>query len=126
VWADPWGLAPECGDDRTRVGRWMGDAEYEKMQSTGYVQEGAGGRTYVAHPANPDSYGRQAAPGTSYVEFDVPRSSLRPGGEPGWAQIPGPNYMFARLAERKGEPIPEMPPATNITRVMAKDEWTNR
>ena len=92
----------------------MSKDEYDNMVSTGMVQEGAGGTTYVASPADPASYGRQAAPGTGYAEFDVPSSSLRPAGEPGWAQIPGPGSLHSRLAERKGLPPLEFPPATNI------------
>ena len=68
---------------------------------SGVVQEGAVGTPYVAFPADPAAYGRQAALGTGYVEFDVPRSSLYPAGEPGWAQIPGPNSLQARLALRR-------------------------
>ena len=125
TWTDPLGL--QCGEaedsepgtspdeaELTRVGRWMSKDEYDNMVSTGMVQEGAGGTTYVASPADPASYARQAAPGTGYAEFDVPSSSLRGAGEPGWAQIPGPNSLHSRLAERRGEPPLQFPPATNI------------
>ncbi|MEY9889191.1 RHS repeat-associated protein [Catenulispora sp. MAP5-51] len=125
TWTDPLGL--QCGEgdgseggtspdeaELTRVGRWMGKDEYDKMVSTGMVQEGAGGTTYVASPADPAAYGRQAAPGTGYAEFDVPSSSLHPAGDPGWAQIPGPDSLRSRLAVRRGQPPLEFPPATNI------------
>jgi RHS repeat-associated protein len=125
TWTDPLGL--QCGEiddsepgttpdesELTRVGRWMSKDEYDNMVSTGMVQEGAGGTTYVASPADPASYGRQAAPGTGYAEFDVPSSSLYPAGEPGWAQIPGPDSLRSRLAERRGLPPLQFPPATNI------------
>ncbi|WP_327141157.1 putative T7SS-secreted protein [Nocardia sp. NBC_01327] len=124
AWTDPLGLTPcppgDAGsdpgsDDFTRVGRWMSQDEYENMVGTGTVQGGAGGTTYVASPPDPAAYGRQAAVGTGYTEFDVPTSSLRPAGEPGWAQIPGPDSMHSRLAERKGSPPLEFPPASNIS-----------
>ncbi|WP_260844948.1 RHS repeat-associated core domain-containing protein [Streptomyces sp. SLBN-31] len=106
--------------DLVRVGRWMSREEHSAMKDTGVVQEGAGGTTYVAHPATPEAYGRQAAPGTGYVEFDVPRGSLYPAGEPGWAQIPGPSSLQGRLALRRGQPIPQFPPALNIQWLMGK------
>ncbi|WP_234380647.1 hypothetical protein, partial [Streptomyces sp. NRRL F-5122] len=108
------------GGELVRVGRWMLRVEHDAMKHTGVVQEGAGGTTYVAHPSNPAAYGRQAAPGTGYVEFDVPRGSLHPAGEPGWAQIPGPNSMRARLALRRGLPAPQFRPALNIQWLMEK------
>ncbi|MEV7343619.1 RHS repeat-associated core domain-containing protein [Streptomyces sp. NPDC093544] len=103
-----------------RVGRWMSEEEHSAMKDKGVVQEGAGGTTYVAHPATPEAYGRQAAPGTGYVEFDVPGISLYAAGEPGWAQIPGPNSLQGRLALRRGQPIPQFPPASNIKWLMGK------
>ncbi|MFI1414859.1 RHS repeat-associated core domain-containing protein [Streptomyces sp. NPDC020707] len=108
------------GDGLVRVGRWMSKTEYEAMVRTGMVQEGAGGTTYVAHPANPEAYRRQAAQGTGYVEFNVPSSSLYPAGEPGWAQIPGPNSMQARLAVRRKTAPPQFPRALNIEWLMEK------
>ena len=48
-----------------------------------------------------------------YVEFDVPTSSLKQTND-GWAKIVGPNSLEGRLAAKKGEPLPEMPSATNI------------
>lgn len=98
------------GNDTTRAGRWMGREEHEAMQRTGRVQEGSGGVTSVARPANPRAYERQAASGSRYVEFDVPTGSLRGGGRPDWAVIPGPNSIFHRLSGR----YPEMPRATCV------------
>lgn len=103
------------GDDLTTVGRWMSPEEHGAMVREGIVQEGGGGTTYVAHPADPAAYGSQASSGSRYVEFDVPPSSLRPGGKEGWAQIPGPNSMYGRLAQMRGELPPQLPPASNIT-----------
>lgn len=106
--------AANAGDDFTRVGRWMGDDELLKMQKSGQVQVGGGGTTHVADPANMSTYAKQAASGSKYVEFDVPRTSLFPSGWPGGAQIPGPNHILARLAERRGSPVQFPVPACNI------------
>ena len=84
------------------------------------VQVGSGGTTYVAHPPDPKAYERQARPGSHYVEFDVPSKSLRPAGEPGWAQIPSPEHMHGRLAERRGDPLQYPVPASNIEHVATK------
>jgi RHS repeat-associated protein len=132
VLIDPLGLAADdsygagastgsdTGGDLARVGRWMSRSEYNSMTRTGMVQEGAGGTTYVAHPADPAAYGSQAAPGTGYVEFDVPRNSLAPAGKEGWAQIPGPSSLYARLARMRGQPIHQFPPALNIEWLLTK------
>jgi hypothetical protein len=56
----------------------MSVAEFDGMLKTGTVQAGAGGRAYSVHPSDSSSFGSQAAPGSLYVEFDVPRSSLQP------------------------------------------------
>ncbi|MCF3124860.1 RHS repeat protein, partial [Streptomyces arenae] len=125
AWVDPLGLScDEADEEWTRVGRWMSDDEYNKMVSEGRVQPGAGDRSYVANPPDSSAYGRQAAPGTSYVEYDVPLSSLRPGGEPGWSQIEGPNSLRGRMAARKGLPLPEFPEVRNIEKIMTKEEFT--
>src|SRR6059058_3173701 len=93
----------------------MGPSEYSDMTGSGTVQPGpnSGGTTYVAHPADPSAY-MGGAPGHMYVEFDVPESSLRAAGKEGWAQIPGPESLHARLAASRGLPVPEFPPALNI------------
>jgi hypothetical protein len=114
------GDTADAGDGLTRVGRWMSPAEHEAMTDTGMVQEGGGGTTYVAHPADPAAYGQQAASGSRYVEFDVPQDSLAPAGKEGWAQIPGPNSLYARLALMRGEPTPQFPPALNIQWLLTK------
>lgn len=103
-------------DCMVRVGRWMSEAEYEAMVATGKVQAGSGGTsTYVAYPADSDAYRREAAPGSLYVEFDVPESSLKPAGKPGWKQIPGPNHpIYGRLNKKKGLPPPQMPKFKNL------------
>jgi RHS repeat-associated protein len=113
--------AEDTGGGLTRVGRWMSPAEHEAMTGSGMVQEGGGGTTYVAHPADSAAYGQQAAAGSRYVEFDVPRESLAPyRGKEGWAQIPGPNSLYGRLAVMRGLPSPEFPSALNIEWLLTK------
>ena len=101
-------------DDLVTVGRWMSQGEYDKMVATEMVQSGQGDRSYVAYPSDPNAFGRQAKPGSVYVEFDVPRSTVSPGGAPGWAQISGPTSLEGRLAEKRGLSKPELPKARNI------------
>jgi hypothetical protein len=103
----------------TRVGRWMSEAEYDAMLKTGQVQESYSGTTHVASPADVGAYLSQAKPSSVYVEFDVPRASLRATNE-GWAKIVGPNSLEGRLALKKGNPPPQMPAASNIVRVRTK------
>lgn len=91
----------------------MSQAEYDKMNATGMVQESYSGTTHVANPASIDAFGKQAKPGQIYVEFDVPTSTLKQTNT-GWAKILGPNTVEARLAAKKGQPMPEIPSATNI------------
>ena len=91
------------------------------MESTGMVQPGRyAPQVSVAHPANVDAYMRQAAPGSHYVEFDVPEASLVSGGKEGWAIIPGPDSIFSRLAVNRGLPPYNYPPALNIEWVASK------
>ena len=102
------GTAANAGDDLTRVGRWMSQAEYDQMVNSGRVIEGGGGRTFVVRPPNPETY----KPGKGvYAEFDVPKGSLHPGGgHPHYAVIPGPNAGTTRFG-----PLPnQMPRATCI------------
>ena len=113
--AAPTAPLVHTASDDVRVGRWMGSGEHEAMTRTEMVQAGSGGATtYVAHPASAEAFMRQAKPGTRYVEFDVPRSSLRPAGKEDWAQIPGPDSIYSRRAVRNGEPPLQFPPASNI------------
>ena len=105
--------------DLVRVGRWMSRHEYGLMAATAQVQESRSGTTHVALPADPAAFQAQAAPGSSYVEFDVPRSSIKPTQQ-GWAKILGPSTLEARLAAAKGQPIPQMPHAENIRHIAVK------
>ncbi len=106
-WVDPLGLT------NATVGRWMGDSEYKQMIDSGRVVQSTTGTTHVAYPANIEAFGKQAKPGTMYVEFDVPESSLIKTND-GWAKIVGPDSLKGRLAKRKGLPVPEMPSANKI------------
>jgi hypothetical protein len=97
----------------------MSRQEYEQMIATGYVQESMSGTTHVAVPADQNAYQAQAASGSLYVEFDVPRDSVKPT-QNSWAKILVPNTLEARLAVVKGLLIPQMPPATNIQVIRTK------
>lgn len=68
-----------------------------------------------------DAFFRQAQPGSIYVEFDVPTSSLSQTKDV-WAKILGPSTPEARLRQRKGLTVPEMPYAKNIKIVGEKDK----
>jgi len=103
------------GDDLVRVGRWMSQGEFDEMSRTGVVQRGGGGYTYVVHPANPDAY-RSARPGSVYAEFDVPRSSLIPGGRPGDYKMSDADTLHSRLAVKKGGVPYQLPGASNIAK----------
>jgi RHS repeat-associated protein len=105
----------------TRVGRHMSPAEFEAMSASGKVQESLTGTTHVASPANPASFGAQAKRGTIYAEFDVPTNSLKPTSD-GWAKVVGPNSLEGRMAGKKGDAIPQMPNAENISTPSAPKE----
>ncbi|MFI2367700.1 polymorphic toxin-type HINT domain-containing protein [Streptomyces sp. NPDC018833] len=101
------------GEGMVTVGRWMSSAEHQAMMDTGMVQRGGGGFTYVVYPASRDAY-ISARPGSVYVEFDVPKSSLIPGGRPGDFKMSDSDTIFARLAKKKGKPVPQLSEAKNI------------
>lgn len=89
----------------------MSPEELAKMRQTGRVQEGGGGQTRVADPANPDAY-RNPPAGDRYVEFDVPANRVLPHSQ-GTGRIPGPNSYDARVPSRNPADF-EMPNARNI------------
>ncbi|WP_420719766.1 hypothetical protein [Streptomyces sp. NRRL WC-3618] len=95
------------------VGRWMSGAEHQAVMETGMVQRGGGGFTYVAYPASRDAY-ISARPGSVYAEFGVPKYSLIPGGRSGDFKMSDSDTIFARLAQKKGGPVPQLPEAKNI------------
>ena len=99
--------------ETARVGRWMSQVEYDAMKFSGRVQESFSGTTHVANPADAAAFINQAKPGSLYVEFNVPMSSLRATNE-GWSKVIGPNSLEGRLAARKGQSVPQMPIATDI------------
>ncbi len=100
----------------------MSQAEYDKMVESGYVQKPYNAdQSYVANPASYDAYYKQTSKGSVYVEFDVPTSSLRQTKDI-WATIPGPDSIYAKLAEKKGEqPIISFPKASNIKKIGVKE-----
>ena len=103
------------GAETTRVGRWMSQAEYDKMIETGKVQMSGDNKVHVANPADINAFGKQAPKGSIYVEFDVPSNTISAGGTDGWGIINGPGSLIDRLNAKKGLPrITEMPDATNI------------
>jgi hypothetical protein len=111
--------APIPAAATVRVGRWMSEVEYRKMVDTGMVQESLTGTTHVAYPAKASAFYNQARPGSMYVEFDVPATSVVPTQE-GWAKILGPNSLQGRNAARRGRPVPQLPPAGNIVHLETK------
>ncbi len=106
---------PAQGD--IRVGRWMSQGELQAMQKTGMVQESMSGTTHVAFPNDINAF-KAANPGSVYVEFDVPGSSVKPT-QPGWGKIVGSNSLEGRLAAKKGQPVPQMPAAQNIRPIVS-------
>lgn len=107
--------ANNVSSESTRVGRWMSQAEYDKMVKTGKVQMSGDNKVHVANPANIDSFGKQAPPDSIYVEFDVPSNTISAGGTDGGGIINGPGSLLDRLNAKKGLPrIEDMPKATNI------------
>jgi hypothetical protein len=108
-----------AGESSILVGRWMSEVEHSLMLNTRKVQESLSGTTHVALPANVFAFMRQAAPGSRYVEFSVPVDSLKITGQ-GWAKIAGPNSLEGRLANKKGNPVPQMPTASDISWIASK------
>jgi len=103
----------------TRVGRWMSEAELQKMQDTGKVVEGNGGLTFIS-TSGVDSYKAQAKPGSVYVEFDVPTSELMIGGKvDDWYKIVGASAQTSqKYAARKNGA--ELNPSVKNIKIEAK------
>lgn len=81
------------------------------MVRAGRVQPGKDGSARVTQPPNPRGY-TDAPPGSVYGEFDVPSSSLFPGGRADWRIIPGPDTLLGRHYG-----VTEFPRATCISLV---------
>lgn len=101
------------------VGRWMSAAEHELMMKTGRVVESFSGTTHVALPSDIGAFIKQASLGSRYVTFAVPATALKVTSQ-GWAKIIGPSSLEARLAAKKGLPIPQMPSASDIAWIASK------
>ena len=110
------GATAKAAEETSKVGRWMSETEFNVMNYTGRVVEGAGGRTYVVNPANPGAYTSAGSGSPIYAEFNVPTSVLKPGSKPEWSVIPGPN-VTTRLY---GPPPANLAPATCIVCVIRK------
>jgi hypothetical protein len=93
----------------------MSSDEYDQMVESGQVQEGAGGRTYVVKPADPEGY-TGAPSGSVFERFNVPSDSLIQGGQPNWFFMKGPNITTGIF----GEAPAEIPSATCIELVCTK------
>jgi hypothetical protein len=100
--------------ETTRVGRWMSPSELSAMKKSGTVQYGAGGTSYVANPADPSAFGKQALPGSVYVEYDVPDASLYRAGQDGYSQIPSSSSPTGLRYMQLGNAPPDSVPVTNI------------
>lgn len=101
----------------TRVGRWMHPDELAKMKSTGTVQEGSGGLTFVAN-SGASSFRKQAKPGRIYVEFDVSANSLLQGGKADWFKTLGPNAPKSQLFKLNKQGGEVNPPFRNLSDVI--------
>jgi len=112
--AAPAATARGTAETNTTVGRWMSPAEYNKTVSTSTVQESRSGTTHVTSPADSSVFKPTAPPGSVHAQFDVPATSVKPTSASGVAKIIGPNSLEGRLAASKGQPVPQMPPASNI------------
>jgi RHS repeat-associated protein len=101
----------------TRVGRWMSPGELSKMKSTGAMQEGSGGLTFVAN-SGASSFRKQAKPGSQYVEFDVATNSLLQGGKSDWFKTLGQNAPKSQLFKLNKQGGQVNPPIRNLSNVI--------
>ena len=97
-----------------RVGQWMSKGEYEAFKESGIIP-----RTNVLTKGK-EGYQKQANVGDHYVEFDVDKSLLKEKDvDKGWSLVKSKNEMFKKLAEKKGEKLPE-PIGKNIEHLDTK------
>jgi RHS repeat-associated protein len=101
------------------VGRWMSPDELQAMSTDNSVQYGAGDTSYVAYPASAGAYSG-AAPGSVYVEYEVPASALYPAGQADFAQIPSPESATGLRYTKLGRPPTAEVPVKNIVVVSSK------
>ena len=108
-------LGKEVLDDQiTRVGQWMSKAEYEQFIKTNRIP-----RTNVLTKGK-EGYMRQANSGDYYVEFDINSSLLvEKDIANGWSLIKSKNDLYLKLAEKKGQVLPD-PIGSNIVHVTTK------
>jgi RHS repeat-associated protein len=91
-----------------RVGQWMSQSEYKAFVKTGTIP-----RTNVLTKGK-GGYEKQANKGDVYVEFDIDSSLLiLKDAELGWSLVKSKNQMQIKLAEKKGQPLPD-PVGNNI------------
>ncbi len=69
-----------AGRYETRVTRWMSEAEYQAFKSSGTLQVGAEGRTYLTAIGAP----RPGGTGPVRVDFNVPTRALQPASNKDW------------------------------------------
>ncbi|MCX6180978.1 MAG: hypothetical protein NT150_03495, partial [Bacteroidetes bacterium] len=108
--------AASQGAGLVTVGRWMSQAEYDVMASSGRMVEGAGGQTFVAK-GGPTAF-NAAAKGSVYAEFQVPMNSLLQGGQANWYKVIGPNAgkaMQGLLGKQGGQLLPQI---KNLSKVL--------
>jgi hypothetical protein len=86
------------------------------MIDTGIAQEGAGGVTNVASPADPGTYMQPPVSGSRYVEVDVPPENAVSWWKGRLCDHRGPNSLWAEY----GKALSEMLPARNIKWLLSK------
>ncbi len=94
----------------------MSQAEYDAMKSSGFVQEGAGGKTSVSIGGSNSFNG--ASKGSIFAEFEVPTNSLLQGGKHNWFSILGPNASKSQLfiLQRQGGQV--QPQFNNLSQIL--------
>ena len=85
-----------------------------KNVKTGRVQSSEGGITHVTNPSDPEAF-KAAKKGSVFVEFDIDKDIIKPGGKENWGIIHGPSSPVDRLNIKKRlEGVKEMPKVYNI------------
>ncbi|GAB5555786.1 MAG: hypothetical protein Sapg2KO_53770 [Saprospiraceae bacterium] len=107
-------LAARSGGGLISVGQWMSKAEYENFLKTGVIP-----RTNVLTNGK-EGWMKQAAKGDLYVEFEMNSSLLLTKNvELGWALVKSKNLAWLKLAEKKGQTLPD-PVGFNMRHVATK------